>query len=90
MSDWFTARALPMHSHAAGPRLLPTSHQGPADTARHGLGCHSTQASRAQSALDDVASNVCQAHLELHERAGHLELRAHRQTHSKGPVIHSV
>ena len=34
---------------------------GQADTARHVVGCRSTQDTRVQHALDDVAGNICQA-----------------------------
>jgi len=34
---------------------------GLADVARHVTGCYSTQEPRIQHALDDVASNICQA-----------------------------
>ena len=35
--------------------------QGPADIARHVIGCHSTQETRVQNASDDMAGNICQA-----------------------------
>ena len=59
---------------------------GPDEFARHVIRCYSTQEARVQCALDDVASNICQALLagELPGAAQAAQAVAQRQPHRRG------
>jgi hypothetical protein len=51
------------NSRHEGPECMSVTRRalGLADIARHVIGCHVTRETRVQGALDDMASNLCQA-----------------------------
>jgi len=49
------------HSVSCNCRVVNASRQGLADIARHVIGCHLTQETRVQNALDNGAGNIRQA-----------------------------